>query len=80
MLEESVRAERNEPEDASCDAVGDETEGGNEKCIDFSSLCEMDETSVDLDAEFTSCGEHPDVVGRCFLEVRGPDPMLGCIV
>lgn len=55
--------------DTSCDTEEDEVDESVDSSIDCSILSKVGETSVNLDAEFTFCGEHPHAVGRCFLEV-----------
>lgn len=65
MLEESAEADGDQIEDAD-DAENDEVDGS----IDYSTdLSEHNQTSILLDAKFTSCAERSVAVGRCFVEV-----------
>ena len=69
LLQESVGTESNQVEDTSSDTEEDDTDKSIDDSIDCSTVSKNDEISLNLDAEFTLCGEHPHAVGRCFLEV-----------
>ena len=64
MLQESDQAE-----DTSYDTEEDEVDYCIDHPADYSTFFRNDETSLCLDANFTSSEEHPHAVGRCFLEV-----------